>query len=36
MTWNNNVEITEELIKEHGLSADEYQLCLKILGGPRP
>ena len=32
MTWNNNVEITEELIKEHGLSDDEYQLCLKILG----
>ncbi|WP_417318933.1 phosphoribosylformylglycinamidine synthase subunit PurL [Emcibacter sp.] len=32
MTWNNNVEITEELIKEHGLSAEEYQLALKILG----
>ncbi|WP_321389745.1 phosphoribosylformylglycinamidine synthase subunit PurL [Emcibacter sp.] len=32
MTWNNNVEITEELIREHGLSDDEYQLVLKILG----
>ena len=32
MTWNNNVEITDALVREHGLSADEYALCLKILG----
>ncbi len=32
MTWNNNVEITNALVKEHGLSDDEYALCLKILG----
>ncbi|MBL4801556.1 MAG: phosphoribosylformylglycinamidine synthase subunit PurL [Emcibacter sp.] len=32
MTWNNNVEITDALVKEHGLSDDEYALCLKILG----
>jgi len=32
MTWNNNVEITDALVKEHGLSEDEYALCLKILG----
>ncbi|WP_339860733.1 phosphoribosylformylglycinamidine synthase subunit PurL [Paremcibacter congregatus] len=30
--WNNNVEITDALVKEHGLSDDEYALCLKILG----
>lgn len=30
--WNNNVEITDALVKEHGLSEDEYALCLKILG----
>lgn len=32
MTWNNNVEITDALVKEHGLTDDEYALCLKILG----
>ncbi len=32
MTWNNNVEITDALVREHGLSDDEYALCLKILG----
>ncbi len=32
MTWNNNVEITDVLVKEHGLSDDEYALCLEILG----
>jgi len=30
--WNNNVEITDALVKEHGLSDEEYALCLKILG----
>ncbi|VAX05235.1 Phosphoribosylformylglycinamidine synthase, synthetase subunit, partial [hydrothermal vent metagenome] len=30
--WNNNVNITPALVKEHGLSDDEYALCLKILG----
>ncbi len=30
--WNNNVTITPALVKEHGLSDDEYALCLKILG----
>jgi len=32
MTWNNNIEITPEMVKEHGLSKDEYKLCLEILG----
>lgn len=31
-SWNNNVEITPALVKEHGLSDDEYALALKILG----
>lgn len=30
--WNNNPEITDELVKEHGLSADERELMIKILG----
>jgi len=30
--WNNNVEITEALVKEHGLTKEEYALCLTILG----
>ncbi len=32
MTWNNNVEITDALVREHGLSTQEYALCLEILG----
>lgn len=32
MTWNNTIEITTEMVKEHGLSDDEYKLCLEILG----
>ncbi|MCF8475223.1 MAG: phosphoribosylformylglycinamidine synthase subunit PurL [Emcibacter sp.] len=32
MTWNNTIEITKQLVKEHGLSDDEYARCLKILG----
>ena len=30
--WNNNPEITDDLVKEHGLSADERELMIKILG----
>jgi len=30
--WNNTPEITDALVKEHGLSGEEYALCLKILG----
>ena len=30
--WNNNPEITDALVKEHGLSADERELMIKILG----
>ncbi len=30
--WNNNPEITDDLVKEHGLSADERELMNKILG----
>ena len=30
--WNNNPEITDDLVKEHGLSADERELMHKILG----
>lgn len=30
--WDNNPEITEDLVKEHGLSEDEHQLMIKILG----
>ncbi|MCC3859668.1 phosphoribosylformylglycinamidine synthase subunit PurL [Pseudemcibacter aquimaris] len=29
--WENNPEITEDLVKEHGLSEDEHQLMIKIL-----
>jgi len=32
MSWNNDMEITDALVREHGLSKDEYALCLKILG----
>jgi len=32
INWNNNPEITEELIKEHGLSDDEQKLMIKIVG----
>lgn len=32
MTWNNTVDITDALVREHGLSTAEYALCLKILG----
>jgi phosphoribosylformylglycinamidine synthase subunit PurL len=31
-SWNNNVEITDALVKEHGLSDDEHKLMIKILG----
>lgn len=30
--WNNNPEITDDLVKEHGLSDDERALMIKILG----
>lgn len=30
--WNNNPEITDDLVKEHGLSAEERELMIKILG----
>ena len=30
--WNNNPEITDELVKEHGLTSDERVLMEKILG----
>ncbi len=30
--WNNNVEITPEIVKEHGLSDSEHKLMIKILG----
>ncbi len=30
--WNNNPEITEDLVKEHGLSESEHELMIKILG----
>lgn len=30
--WNNNPKITDDLVKEHGLSADERELMIKILG----
>ncbi|MDG1021473.1 MAG: phosphoribosylformylglycinamidine synthase subunit PurL [Emcibacteraceae bacterium] len=30
--WENNPEISEDLVKEHGLSEDEHQLMIKILG----
>lgn len=30
--WNNNPEITDALVKEHGLSTDERELMNKILG----
>ena len=30
--WNNNPEITDDLVKEHGLSDDERDLMIKILG----
>ena len=30
--WNNNPEITDDLVKEHGLSNDERALMNKILG----
>ncbi|MBT5074858.1 MAG: phosphoribosylformylglycinamidine synthase subunit PurL [Kordiimonadaceae bacterium] len=32
INWNNSPDITEDLIKEHGLSDDEHKLMLKILG----
>ena len=32
MTWNNNVKITDALVKEHGLSDDESALMYEILG----
>ncbi|MCB2092172.1 MAG: phosphoribosylformylglycinamidine synthase subunit PurL [Alphaproteobacteria bacterium] len=32
INWNNNPEITDELVKEHGLTADERALMVKILG----
>lgn len=31
-TWKNNVEITDQMVKEHGLSDDEHKLMIKILG----
>jgi phosphoribosylformylglycinamidine synthase subunit PurL len=32
INWNNDPEITEDLVKEHGLSGDEKELMYKILG----
>ena len=32
INWNNNPEITDDLVKEHGLSVDEHKLMIKILG----
>ena len=32
MAWNNNIEITDELVAEHGLTQEEYKLVLDILG----
>lgn len=32
INWNNTPEITEALIKEHGLSDDEHKLMIEILG----
>ena len=32
INWNNNPEITDDLVKEHGLSVDENKLMIKILG----
>ena len=32
INWNNNPEITDDLVKEHGLSVAEHKLMIKILG----